>query len=236
MAPLVNRCWTLVLGACLALTVRADCEKECELCLFRLQGRQVDLSLITCVQECEGGVSTVKSLGLCRDVPAEEGDPGRAVAEQQDQLAKRYGGFMRRYGGFMKKSAEVAVETAGELGKRYGGFMKKDDGGGRLGALKELLAAAAAAGGEGGAGEGGASEGAAGGEGEQRYGGVTHSAELGGGVRALQKRYGGFMRRVGSPNWEENKKPYEGLSKRAWGPEEGAGSLGADKRYGGFMD
>ncbi|XP_035285107.1 proenkephalin-A-like [Anguilla anguilla] len=216
MAPLVNRCWTLVLGACLALTVRADCEKECELCLFRLQGRQADLSLITCVQECEGGVSTVKSLGLCRDVPAEEGDPGRAVAEQQDQLAKRYGGFMRRYGGFMKKSAEVAVETAGELGKRYGGFMKKDDGGGRLGALKELLAAAAA--------------------GEQRHGGVTHSAELGGGVRALQKRYGGFMRRVGSPNWEENKKPYEGLSKRAWGPEEGAGSLGADKRYGGFMD
>ncbi|KAG5841603.1 hypothetical protein ANANG_G00168360 [Anguilla anguilla] len=138
MAPLVNRCWTLVLGACLALTVRADCEKECELCLFRLQGRQADLSLITCVQECEGGVSTVKSLGLCRDVPAEEGDPGRAVAEQQDQLAKRYGGFMRRYGGFMKKSAEVAVETAGELGKRaelgggvralqkrYGGFMRR---------------------------------------------------------------------------------------------------------------
>lgn len=48
--------------------------------------------------------------------------------------------------------------------------------------------------------------------------------------KELQKRYGGFMRRVGRPQWLDESKPY-GLHKR-WeddGPE-------TQKRYGGFMD
>ncbi|KAJ8336491.1 hypothetical protein SKAU_G00377110 [Synaphobranchus kaupii] len=183
----------------------------------------------TCLQECEGIVTTTKSLDLCKDIL--EGnladvltveDPGQGLDEQ---LAKRYGGFMRRYGGFMKKSAEVGAETAGDTGKRYGGFMKRDDET-RLDALKELLAAV---GGEAGDGEA-----------AKRYGGfmraATGSAELGGDVKALQKRYGGFMRRVGSPTWEDSKKAHEGFRKRSWGSDAEAGSPIQEKRYGGFMD
>ncbi|XP_061112413.1 proenkephalin-A-like [Conger conger] len=232
MALMANPWWTLVLGACLALTVRGDCEKDCELCLVHLQGAQTERSLVTCVQECDGSVTTTKSLDLCKDAlrgnlpgALTEEAAGQGAGGQQEPLAKRYGGFMRRYGGFMKKSAEVGAETADALVKRYGGFMKKD-GEGRLDALKELLAAAN---GEGGDGEPGKRYGA-------YAGAVTRGAELEGGARALQKRYGGFMRRVGSPNWEESKKVYEGFIKRSWGTDGEAGSPRAEKRYGGFMD
>ena len=175
-------------------------------------------------------MTTTKFLDLCKDdlwgnLPGALTDEDPGQGEQRDPLAKRYGGFMRRYGGFMKKSAEVGAETADELGKRYGGFMKKGAES-RLDALKELLAATDDEGGDG--------------EPGKRYGGyvgaVTRSAELGGGAKALQKRYGGFMRRVGSPTWEDGKKIYEGLIKRSRGTDGEASSPRTEKRYGGFMD
>lgn len=54
-------------------------------------------------------------------------------------------------------------------------------------------------------------------------------------AKELQKRYGGFMRRVGRPQWLDESKPY-GLHKR-W-EEEGAENVlpETQKRYGGFMD
>ncbi|KAK3534327.1 hypothetical protein QTP86_014249 [Hemibagrus guttatus] len=53
--------------------------------------------------------------------------------------------------------------------------------------------------------------------------------------KELQKRYGGFMRRVGRPQWLDETKPY-GLHKR-W-ENEGAENVLPEthKRYGGFMD
>lgn len=176
------------------------------------------------MKECGGILATTNSLDLCNsalrgnlaDVLTGE-DPGQGANEPQDQLAKRYGGFMRRYGGFMKKSAEVGMETADELGNSYGEFTKKVGE-----SLKELLGAED--------GEGGDSE-----PGE-RYAAVTRIADLGAGVKELQKRYGGFMRRVGSPNWEENKKMFEGFAKRSWGTDGKTGSPQGEKRYGGFMD
>lgn len=53
--------------------------------------------------------------------------------------------------------------------------------------------------------------------------------------KELQKRYGGFMRRVGRPQWLDEPKPY-GLHKR-W-ENEGAENVLPEthKRYGGFMD
>ncbi|KAF7692334.1 proenkephalin a [Silurus meridionalis] len=54
-------------------------------------------------------------------------------------------------------------------------------------------------------------------------------------AKELQKRYGGFMRRVGRPQWLDDSKPY-GLQKR-W-EDEGAENILPEthKRYGGFMD
>ncbi|GAA6076858.1 proenkephalin a [Tachysurus ichikawai] len=53
--------------------------------------------------------------------------------------------------------------------------------------------------------------------------------------KELTKRYGGFMRRVGRPQWLDESKPY-GLHKR-W-EDEGAENVLPEthKRYGGFMD
>lgn len=48
----------------------------------------------------------------------------------------------------------------------------------------------------------------------------------------LQKRYGGFMRRVGRPQWQDEPRRY-GVYKR-W--ENGGETAVPDKRYGGFMD
>ncbi|KAI1901411.1 hypothetical protein AGOR_G00034170 [Albula goreensis] len=242
MALILNPCLALILSACVALTVRADCGKVCELCLFHLQGRQTDLSTFSCIQECEGSLTTRKNLDLCKDVLQGNGadaltDEDRAIIDgtsldeqPEEELAKRYGGFMKRYGGFMKKSGEAGAEAADEsqeiMGKRYGGFMKKD-GEGSLNALKKLLAAAV--------GDDG-SDGPA----VKRYGGfmraVTRSSDLEEGVKALQKRYGGFMRRVGSPNWDEHQKRYGGFLKRSWGSGGETGSPVTEKRYGGFMD
>ncbi|XP_053508172.1 proenkephalin a [Ictalurus furcatus] len=53
--------------------------------------------------------------------------------------------------------------------------------------------------------------------------------------KELQKRYGGFMRRVGRPQWLDESKNY-GLHKR-WEDEGAEGVLPeTHKRYGGFMD
>ncbi|KAJ8372997.1 hypothetical protein AAFF_G00272340 [Aldrovandia affinis] len=231
MALILSPCWTLVLSACIALTVKADCGKDCELCLFHLQDRQVDLSTFTCIQECEGSLITTTFLDLCKNIF--QGDGAEAMMEEdsaaidgvgqdEDELSKRYGSFIRR---FVKKSAEVGTETLDQNhgwevpGKGYGGFMKKD-GEGRLNVLKQLLTAAT--------GEGTDREAV------KRYGGfmraVTRSAELEDGVKALQKRYGGFMRRVGSPNWEENQKIYGELLKRSrWSDGETGSPLTAKR-------
>ncbi|KAJ3594668.1 hypothetical protein NHX12_003975 [Muraenolepis orangiensis] len=49
--------------------------------------------------------------------------------------------------------------------------------------------------------------------------------------RALKKRYGGFMRRVGRPEWLVDDSSKAGVLKRSW--EDGSE---LQKRYGGFMD
>lgn len=108
------------------------------------------------------------------------------------------------------------------LAKKYGGFMKRYGGFMMKKASDDL-------------------------ESPSKYDGYTRKKELDGGLeklnilkeillvdanpgevgRELQKRYGGFMPRVGRPQWLEGPKPYS-LHKR-W-------KEGTQKRYGGFMD
>ncbi|XP_048867155.1 proenkephalin-A-like [Brienomyrus brachyistius] len=239
MGLTVKACWTLILSTCLAQTVSADCSQDCALCLFRLQGRPAEMSTLTCTLECEGKLTTRKSIDLCKDIlQAERGRVGEEGPTKQEdderQLEKKYGGFLKRYGGFMKKAGEPVTGPEDENGsrdglvKRYGGFMKKDAeaGGDGVGDLKELLNPEAAL------------------KDDQqvakRYGGfmrnVDRSSELDGEARELQKRYGGFMRRMGRPAWKEDEKRLIGFLERPRGDEGGAYSPAAQKRYGGFMD
>uniref|UniRef100_A0AAR2KWQ3 Synenkephalin n=1 Tax=Pygocentrus nattereri TaxID=42514 RepID=A0AAR2KWQ3_PYGNA len=203
MALSVSVCWLLALS-CLAVSVRAECSRQCALCIYSL------LEQRTCTLECGGSMDSRK-LELCRDVLTEEErvnlDGLKLEGENAEHLlAKKYGGFMKRYGGFMmKKAAEVSgvTGTAESDSKKYGGFMKKDDAQDaseeQLDLLREIL----------------------------RSG--IRPDEAG---RDLHKRYGGFMRRVGTPQWPDYQKRY-GLYKR-W--EDGGETAMPDKRYGGFMD
>uniref|UniRef100_A0A8C7TMW5 Proenkephalin a n=1 Tax=Oncorhynchus mykiss TaxID=8022 RepID=A0A8C7TMW5_ONCMY len=227
MAVPGNSLWILLFGAYFALTVGADCEKDCALCLNRLRGHQTVplpfLSLQTCSIECEGSLDTTK-LRLCRDVLLEEVDDIKQeeVQGQQHQLAKKYGGFMKRYGGFMIRRRSP-VEGRVQGGENSPVAEEEDIS---LEILKILNAEA----------EGQRDE-----EVAKRYGGyVRRGGDLGGleGVgRPLKKRYGGFMRRVGRPEWLEDQKNQGGLLKRSWEGEQGDSPLAEiQKRYGGFMD
>ncbi|KAM9439930.1 proenkephalin a [Clarias gariepinus] len=196
MALMVNVCWLLVLSACLVLTVRAECTKECALCLYSsLTAQQMDSSTGPCTLECGSSVD-LRKLGLCRNALSKD-EP--ATADQQPEsdsaehlLSKKYGGFMKRYGGFMMKKASEDLmkdETDGVSDEE-------------LDVLRTILRAG------------------------------LNADEPG---KELQKRYGGFMRRVGRPQWLDEPKSY-GLHKR-W-EEEGAENVLPEthKRYGGFMD
>ncbi|XP_029110807.1 proenkephalin b [Scleropages formosus] len=254
-----SSCWTLLLGACLAVAARADCGKDCVHCTYHLAGRRVEIDALTCTLGCEGKLPAERSWDLCKDLlqgsaarqsVAGEARDGAGSASREagmHALSKKYGGFMKRYGGFMKKTAELyGVEPDGHseeeaeeeedrgreiLAKRYGGFMKKDGEGELEGValLKEMLRA------------GGDAEGREG-DVSKRYGGFMRSTKsslgLEDGIKELQKRYGGFMRRVGRPEWKEDQKRYGGFLKRS--REDDPESISEDipymdKRYGGFM-
>ncbi|XP_072525171.1 proenkephalin a [Salminus brasiliensis] len=218
MALSVSVCWLLALS-CLAVSARAECSRQCALCVYSLLEQRGESSTGACTLEC-GGTMDSRTLELCRDILTEEErlaiDALKLEGENAEHLlSKKYGGFMKRYGGFMmKKAAEVGGVT-GEAesdrpdgispspSKKYGGFMKKDDAQGtseeQLDLLREILRS------------------------------EIRPEEPG---RDLHKRYGGFMRRVGRPQWLDDQKNYR-LSKR-W--EDGGETAVPDKRYGGFMD
>ncbi|XP_067108975.1 LOW QUALITY PROTEIN: proenkephalin a [Osmerus mordax] len=211
----------LVMGACFALAVGADCGRDCALCVYRLLGQQANITPRTCSVECEGSLDTLK-LRLCQDVLLEEDvlalDNGKQeAAGAEHQLVKKYGGFMKRYGGFMTRRSPAATggdsnAATEEGGARGDGKSQEQEEDIRLEILKILNAEAEGAGAEG--------------------GGRSLSA-TGGFMRSAM---GGFMRRVGRPEWLEDSKGSGGVLKRAW-EEGGRGFLGEiQKRYGGFMD
>ncbi|MBN3271759.1 PENK protein, partial [Polyodon spathula] len=246
-------CWMLVLSACLILTIRAECGKDCAYCVYRLQGSHAEINTLTCTLECERKLPSTKSWEVCKDIlqgnrpemsKEEENDLVEGVNQENNdhQLAKKYGGFMKRYGGFMKKTAELYnVEPDDEndgseiLNKRYGGFMKKDVNGSpadTTGMLTEILTA-----GDSEVGSNSDHDG----EITKRYGGfmrsIKRSLDLEDGIKQLQKRYGGFMRRIGKPNWKENNKRYDTFSKQPENKDsKEINSEEVEKRYGGFMD
>uniref|UniRef100_A0A8C8CEF7 Synenkephalin n=1 Tax=Oncorhynchus tshawytscha TaxID=74940 RepID=A0A8C8CEF7_ONCTS len=212
MAVPGNSLRILLLGAYFALTVGADCEKDCALCLNRLRGHQTAITTLTCSIECEGSLDTTK-LRLCRDVLLEEVDDIKQeeVQGQQHQLAKKYGGFMKRYGGFMIRRRSP-VEGRVQGGENSLVAEEEDI---RLEILKILNAEAE-------------------GQRDEEVGGLGGLEGVG---RPLKKRYGGFMRRVGRPEWLEDQKNQGGLLKRSWEGEQGDSPLAEiQKRYGGFMD
>ncbi|XP_051990346.1 proenkephalin a [Xyrauchen texanus] len=244
MALIVNW-WTLALSACLVLTVRAECGRDCALCVYRLFRQQIESDTLTCTLECEGTVDSRK-LQICKDILTEVErlaiDNLKQTEDSTDHLlTKKYGGFMKRYGGFMiKKSAEIGAGAPTEsdgtetISKKYGGFMKKDkaEGGAedqQVKLLREILRV----------GLGSELDDQNDGDVLKRYGGFMWSAQgnsdLEEAGRDLRKRYGGFMRRVGRPEWLDNQKS-NGFLKRT--SEDGGETALPDlqKRYGGFMD
>ncbi|XP_030631775.1 proenkephalin a [Chanos chanos] len=246
MALNVNSCLMLALCACVASTIRAECGKDCALCIYRLMGQQTESNSLACTLECEGTVDARK-LDLCRNTLTEEErvavDNLKEEGESADHLlSKKYGGFMKRYGGFMiKKAEELAGGAQAEgdnpqmVSKKYGGFMKKDGTEGReedkqLNMLREILNMGLSSEVED-QRDGGVSK---------RYGGFMRSVQGSSGQeeagKELQKRYGGFMRRVGRPEWLDDHKSYSGILRRSWGDERETSLPNMEKRYGGFMD
>ncbi|KAK9979660.1 hypothetical protein ABG768_013079 [Culter alburnus] len=246
MALTMNSWWTLALSACLVLMVRAECGRDCALCVYRLFHQQTEIDTLTCTLECEGTVDSRK-LEDCKSILTEEDrlaidNLGKQEEESAGHLlAKKYGGFMKRYGGFMiKKAAEIGMGAPADsdgtepISKKYGGFMKKDkaeDGAEdhRVELLREILRVGLTS----------ESDEEHDGDMVKRYGGFMRSVQGNSGLeeagRDLHKRYGGFMRRVGRPEWLDTQKS-NGFLKRTW--EDGGETALPDmqKRYGGFMD
>uniref|UniRef100_A0A8B9J8N7 Synenkephalin n=1 Tax=Astyanax mexicanus TaxID=7994 RepID=A0A8B9J8N7_ASTMX len=208
------------LSGCIYKTVYKVIQYYKSKCLrtkFRLcikpDGEKIYLSL-SCTLACGGSVDS-RTLEPCRDVLTEEErvavDGLKLDGENPEHLlSKKYGGFMKRYGGFMmKKAAEVSGVTGTAESDRtdgkYGGFMKKDGAQGASASEEQMDLLR-----------------------EILRSGIRPE-EPG---RDLHKRYGGFMRRVGRPQWLDDHKGY-GMYKR-W--DDGGETAVPDKRYGGFMD
>ncbi|KAG9278817.1 proenkephalin-A-like [Astyanax mexicanus] len=220
MALGVNVCWLLVLSS-LAVSVRAECSRRCALCVYSLLDQPEESSTGSCTLACGGSVDS-RTLEPCRDVLTEEErvavDGLKLDGENPEHLlSKKYGGFMKRYGGFMmKKAAEVSGVTgtaesdrtdgiSPSPSKKYGGFMKKDGAQGASASEEQMDLL------------------------REILRSEIRPEEPG---RDLHKRYGGFMRRVGRPQWLDDHKGY-GMYKR-W--DDGGETAVPDKRYGGFMD
>ncbi|TST47751.1 Proenkephalin-A [Bagarius yarrelli] len=196
MALMVSVCMMLILSACSVLTVRAECTRDCALCLYSSMSPQPeDSSTGPCTLECGSSVD-LRKLGLCRNALSED---ERAAVDKNEEasnikhlLIRKYGGFMKRYGGFMmKKSPEDLTNN---------NFQSVSEE--KLDILRDAL----------------------------RMGLDANTQG-----KDLQKRYGGFMRRVGRPQWHDEPNPY-GLRKR-WEDKEADNVLPeTQKRYGGFMD
>lgn len=176
-----------------------------------------------------------EKLRLCWDILPEGGNPipsdgdlrpreeteaaGLIPSNDQDatsagqRLAKKYGGFMKRYGGFMSRRS-FSEGLPDDSAKR------DEEEKIRLEILKVLNTVPEQS------REGGDEDGETGRD-DGRDPGDLLEAVLG---RGLRKRYGGFMRRVGRPEWLVDGNKNGGVSKRAWQNGE------LHKRYGGFMD
>ncbi|KAL0965942.1 hypothetical protein UPYG_G00288370 [Umbra pygmaea] len=226
MAVPGNSLWMLQLCAYFALTAGADCGKDCALCVYRLLGQHTTIPTLSCSVECEGHLDAAK-IHLCRDLLLEQEHATIDIIKQdevegEENLAKRYGGFMKRYGGFMIQRSPTT--EGGVLDWENSPIAEEEEI--RLEILKILNAEA---------------EGLRDGDRDvaKRYGGFMRrdgdSGALEGPSRPLKKRYGGFMRRVGRPEWLEAQKIQGGPQKRTW--EEDESPLAEiEKRYGGFMD
>ncbi|XP_051944097.1 proenkephalin-A-like [Hippocampus zosterae] len=226
--------WMLVLGACVSPAVGAQCAKECALCVYRLLGQRAAFSALTCSLECDGEVDREK-LRLCWDILLEGGNPipsdgdlrpqeepeaaglilsnDREATSAGHRLAKKYGGFMKRYGGFMSRRS-FSEALPDDSAKR------DEEEKIRLEILKVLNTVPEQS-------TEGVHEDGEQGRDDGRDPGDLLEAVL---DRGLRKRYGGFMRRVGRPEWLVDGNKNGGVSKRAWQNAE------LHKRYGGFMD
>uniref|UniRef100_A0A1A7XNI4 Proenkephalin a n=1 Tax=Iconisemion striatum TaxID=60296 RepID=A0A1A7XNI4_9TELE len=242
-----SRCWwvlVLVLGSCASLEFRDDSRAERTLCVSCLQGKQTGFSTLTCSLKCRRGLDSHRP-HMCQNLLIEEdnslsldADPhqqqekeavGTLMPSDDDatssehQLVKKYGGFMKRYGGFISRrsSPQEALKDMKNLDEEENI---------RFNILKLLSAATR----DSKIGETNGEEIV-----KRSEDPIHHSEEemapgnLLEGVlsRGLKKRYGGFMRRVGRPEWLMESSKTGGELKRAC--ENGSG---LQKRYGGFMD
>ncbi|KAM4728103.1 proenkephalin a [Anableps anableps] len=236
--------WMLLAGTCVWLVAGTDCGTECARCVYGLQGQKSAFSTLTCSLECEG-VMDSQRLRMCQDLLFEtddnvsvDADPlqqpnqeavdimmaEEAISSPKHQIGKKYGGFMKRYGGFMSRRSSSTQRAPNNLENHN----EEEDI--RLGLLKIISATK----------DHGMEEGSDEEEAVKRYGGFNGHGEgdvIKGNLleavldHGLKKRYGGFMRRVGRPEWLVDNSKNGGALKASW--ENGSG---LKKRYGGFMD
>ncbi|XP_054889360.1 proenkephalin a [Poeciliopsis prolifica] len=237
MAAIAQRSclWMLLAGTCVLLVAGTDCGTECARCVYGLQGQVSAFSTQTCSLECEGVMDTQR-LRMCKDFlttsddsvsvdadplqqPSQEDVDAMMTEEAVHQIDKKYGGFMKRYGGFMSRRSSSAQRALNNLENHN----EVEDT--RLGILKIIGATKAHD----------MEESRDEMETVNRYGGFNHQikgnlleAVLG---HALKKRYGGFMRRVGRPEWLVDYSKNGGAQNMS-----GENGSGRKKRYGGFMD
>uniref|UniRef100_A0A1A8K006 Proenkephalin a n=2 Tax=Nothobranchius kuhntae TaxID=321403 RepID=A0A1A8K006_NOTKU len=242
-----SRCWwvlVLVLGSCVSLEFGDDNRAEQALCVSCLQGKQTGFSTLKCSLKCRRALDSQRP-HMCQNLLFEEdnslsldADPHQQLEQEavgalmpseddttspEHQLVKKYGGFMKRYGGFMSRrsSPQKVIKDMKNLDEEENI---------RFNILKLLTAAKH----DGNIGETNGEEIV-----KRSEDPIHHSEEemapsnLLEGVlsRGLKKRYGGFMRRVGRPEWLVNGSKSGGELKRSC--ENGSG---LQKRYGGFMD
>uniref|UniRef100_A0A673HTY0 Uncharacterized protein n=1 Tax=Sinocyclocheilus rhinocerous TaxID=307959 RepID=A0A673HTY0_9TELE len=154
-----------------------------------------------CVVECEEHLNAGSSWSLCKSF-IQNADNTPEGNRRYGSFMKRYGGFMKRYGEFMKKTAELYGLEPEDVDQGRVILTNHDvemltnqveaDGGREEEVLTDVHDS-----------KGGA-------QGVKGDSFMTWRVGL-----RLQKRYGGFMRRVGRPQWWQESKRYGGFLKRS---------------------
>ncbi|NXH15572.1 PDYN protein, partial [Bucco capensis] len=210
--------WALALLLCLSLAPLAssDCITQCSLCMAQTRGTPSSIWPLMCLRECQGSSPPGPEWETCRKALAllaplvalaegtelspweleeeeEEAEQELGAEEQPLALAKRYGGFMKKLpkGKLLALLRENAPSKGSLSKKRFGSFGRKH--GERAAAPEDYLGPGLEVVGDGGQ--------------EPPTGAGLEGQEL----AELQKRYGGFMRRIRPKLKWDNQKRYGGL-------------------------
>ncbi|KAM4691537.1 proenkephalin-B [Rhinophrynus dorsalis] len=234
----------LVLVMILCLTapgvVRADCVSWCISCALQTKAINIHINPLVCSLQCEGSLLSTDQWEKCGRVLSPPGHFAVAKREQesvlpsddqQDVLVKRYGGFIRKPEKskfFYSPPKRENANYKGENRQKYGVFLRKYGDRDVLEPTADLQQDAEAPDSKETDGQKASWNTK---DERKRYGGflrkypkrsvenvqeegTEQEAETADGEAALQKRYGGFMRRIRPKLKWDNEKRYGGFLRR----------------------